>query len=222
LTLSWLSNLFGTLFMMAVWLGIARLVFLGGLGFVNMRQDARRIAPALGPERALLSVLIPAHNEAMVICSAIKRVLSSDYVDLEVIIVDDGSTDGTSDAVRERFDSHPRVTLLTTSNGGKAAALNRGLVQARGSVIVALDADTQFQLETISKLARWFVNPTIGAVAGNAKVGNRINTITGPGICHRAKPRAARLGSARLHHGRSWSCRRVAPAGPRFARWLRH
>jgi len=52
------------------------------------------------------------------------------------------------------------------------------LANARGEVVVALDADTQFDATTISRLVRWFTDPAIGAVAGNAKVGNRINMIT--------------------------------------------
>jgi cellulose synthase/poly-beta-1,6-N-acetylglucosamine synthase-like glycosyltransferase len=80
--------------------------------------------------------------------------------------------------VREHFSDDAWVKLITVANGGKAAALNRGLAEARGDVIVALDADTHFQRDSIRRLVRWFEDPTIGAVAGNAKVGNRINIIT--------------------------------------------
>ena len=76
------------------------------------------------------------------------------------------------------FSDDPRVKLITVANGGKAVALNRGLAEARGDVIVALDADTHFQRDSISRLVCWFQDPAIGAVAGNAKVGNRINIIT--------------------------------------------
>jgi cellulose synthase/poly-beta-1,6-N-acetylglucosamine synthase-like glycosyltransferase len=64
------------------------------------------------------------------------------------------------------------------ANGGKAAALNRGLAEARGNLVVALDADTYFPSDSIGKLVRWFEDPEVGAVAGNAKVGNRVNVIT--------------------------------------------
>ena len=63
-------------------------------------------------------------------------------------------------------------------NGGKAKALNRALQQARGEVIIALDADTQFLEDTIPKLVRWFEVPLIGEVAGNARVGNKVNLVT--------------------------------------------
>ena len=80
--------------------------------------------------------------------------------------------------MRERFGADPRVTLITTANGGKARAVNTGLERSHGEVVVALDADTQFEPDTIAKLTRWFADTAIGAVAGNAKVGNRINLLT--------------------------------------------
>jgi cellulose synthase/poly-beta-1,6-N-acetylglucosamine synthase-like glycosyltransferase len=123
-------------------------------------------------------VLIPAHNEGKVIAGAVRHILASDYPNLEVIVIDDGSTDDTSDQVRAHYAEEPRVKLFTIANGGKAAALNFGLRHARGQVVVALDADTHFEKDAISKLVRWFADPTVGAVAGNAKVGNRINMIT--------------------------------------------
>jgi peptidoglycan/xylan/chitin deacetylase (PgdA/CDA1 family)/GT2 family glycosyltransferase len=178
MTLSWLGYLVTNLFFLAIWLGVARVLFLCGIGLRNRYVEAHRVAPPL-PEPALLqSVLIPAFNEAKVIVQSVRHILASDYPHLEVIVIDDGSTDGTSDRVRQHFADDPRVTLLTVPNGGKARALNCGLRQARGSVVVALDADTHFETDAISKLVRWFEDPKVGAVAGNAKVGNRINVIT--------------------------------------------
>lgn len=80
---------------------------------------------------------IPAFNEAKVIASSIRRVLDSREVELEVIVIDDGSTDGTSGLVASAFGDHPEVKLLTVSNGGKARALNVGLAHASGSIVVA-------------------------------------------------------------------------------------
>jgi cellulose synthase/poly-beta-1,6-N-acetylglucosamine synthase-like glycosyltransferase len=177
-TLGWLGHVLTTLFMAAIGLGIFRALFLCGLALRERRMEARRVTPTLPAEPALQSVLIPAFNEAKVIVRTIRQVLEADYPNLEVIVIDDGSSDGTSEVVREHFEADPRVKLITMPNGGKAAALNRGLAEARGAVIVALDADTHFQRDAISKLVRWFGDPAIGAVAGNAKVGNRVNIIT--------------------------------------------
>jgi cellulose synthase/poly-beta-1,6-N-acetylglucosamine synthase-like glycosyltransferase len=123
-------------------------------------------------------VLIPAFNEARVIEASVGRVLASREAAIEVIVIDDGSTDATGAIVAAAFAGEPRVKLLTLANGGKARALNQGLRLATGAVVVALDADTQFEPETIARLARWFGDPRIGAVAGNAKVGNRVNLVT--------------------------------------------
>jgi cellulose synthase/poly-beta-1,6-N-acetylglucosamine synthase-like glycosyltransferase len=126
----------------------------------------------------LVSVLIPAFNEAKVVAASVARILDSRHVKLEVIVIDDGSTDGTSEIIRDCFAGESRVRLLTLPNGGKARAINAGLALATGEVVVALDADTHFEPDTIARLARWFTDERVGAVAGNAKVGNRINLIT--------------------------------------------
>jgi cellulose synthase/poly-beta-1,6-N-acetylglucosamine synthase-like glycosyltransferase len=131
--------------------------------------------PATGP---MVSVLIPCFNEEKVIVASVARILHSNWPKLEVLVLDDGSSDATAARVREAFGDDPRVTLMTFDNGGKARALNRGLEMARGEIIVALDADTLFPADTVAQLARWFANPKVGAVAGNAVVGNRLNLVT--------------------------------------------
>jgi cellulose synthase/poly-beta-1,6-N-acetylglucosamine synthase-like glycosyltransferase/peptidoglycan/xylan/chitin deacetylase (PgdA/CDA1 family)/spore germination protein YaaH len=171
--LAGLSYLFAFLFSAAIALGIARAVGLTILA----RRAKPPTPPAAGPGR-LISVLIPAFNEAKVIEPSVRRVLASSGAELEVIVIDDGSSDGTSAIVAAAFADEARVKLLTLANGGKAHALNRGLALARGDIVVALDADTQFEDETISRLARWFADPRVGAVAGTAKVGNRVNLVT--------------------------------------------
>src|SRR5206468_3007434 len=95
------------------------------------------------------------------------------------IVIDDGSRDGTSEIVERAFGKDPRVHLIKLDNGGKARALNHGLAVAKSDIVIALDADTQFEPETIARLARWFAtDQRLAAVAGNAKVGNRINIAT--------------------------------------------
>jgi cellulose synthase/poly-beta-1,6-N-acetylglucosamine synthase-like glycosyltransferase/peptidoglycan/xylan/chitin deacetylase (PgdA/CDA1 family)/spore germination protein YaaH len=165
------------LFGIAITLGIGRALTLSALAIWQARREAHVIRPPIDPER-FVSVLIPAFNEARVIEASVRRVLASRDVRIEVIVLDDGSKDATSAIVATAFADDPRVRLLTLANGGKARALNHGLTLATGEIVVALDADTQFEPDTIARLARWFVDPAIGAVAGNAKVGNRVNLVT--------------------------------------------
>ena len=167
------------LFTVAIVLGVARLAFLAILSLWHRYREPGREPPMLDRETGpMISVLIPCYNEEKVIVSSVERILQSDWTHLEVLVVDDGSKDGTAAAVRAAFSDEPRVSLLTFENGGKARALNRGLKLCRGEVVVALDADTLFPPETLPRLARWFADPRVGAVAGNAIVGNRLNLVT--------------------------------------------
>lgn len=178
LTYGWLLNAITMLFFAAIWLGVLRLVFLCGAALRNWYVESRRVAPVLPTDPPVQTVLIPAHNEGKVIAETVRHILASDYANLEVIVVDDGSKDDTAQVVRTSFAEDERVRLITMPNGGKAAALNRGLAEARGNVVVVVDADTYFPRDSIGKLVRWFEDPDVGAVAGNAKVGNRVNVIT--------------------------------------------
>ena len=177
LILAGLGQLLKFLFFTAIFIGTARAVLLAALALRSNLPQNRAVPPEIDDER-FVSVLIPAFNEARVIETSVRRVLASEQVKLEVIVIDDGSRDETSAIVSRTFADEPRVRLLTLENGGKARALNEGLKLATGEVIVALDADTQFEPLTIARLSRWFADPEIGAVAGNAKVGNRINLVT--------------------------------------------
>jgi cellulose synthase/poly-beta-1,6-N-acetylglucosamine synthase-like glycosyltransferase/peptidoglycan/xylan/chitin deacetylase (PgdA/CDA1 family)/spore germination protein YaaH len=165
------------IFLVAISVGILRAVTLSALALWQARRESLTIFPAIDPER-FVTVLIPAFNEERVIERSIRRVLDSRDVRIEVIVIDDGSKDRTSAIVTELFADDPRVRLLTLENGGKARALNKGLERAQGEIVIALDADTQFEPATIARLARWFVDEKLGAVAGNAKVGNRVNLVT--------------------------------------------
>ena len=174
---SWLRYLLGLTVIGAIALGIARLAALVSLAFWGRLRPAAPPPETIGPAPKV-SVLIPAYNEAPVIVASLRRILESNHDNFEVIVIDDGSTDGTSDIVRQHFSGERRVRLLSIANGGKAHAINVGLMEAAGEVIVALDADTQFERQTIARMTRWFADPKVGAVAGNAKVGNRINMLT--------------------------------------------
>ena len=168
----------GFLFAVAIALGVARAVALAGLGLLAAARDRRRERPAIDPA-TFVSVLIPAFNEERVIERSVAQVLASQNVVVEVIVIDDGSKDSTSQVIERAFGGNSRVRLLTLENGGKARALNQGLALARSEIVIALDADTQFEPDTIARLARWFAaDERLAAVAGNAKVGNRVNIVT--------------------------------------------
>ena len=174
-TLAMIGYALRWLFFFAIALGIARALFMTALALIDRKSSAD--APKDAPQPPV-SVIIPAYNEETVIVASIARVLASNYPALELIVADDGSKDATSALVAAHYGSDPRVRLLTLANGGKASALNRALTHASGSIIIALDADTHFLPDTIGKLVRWFANPRVGAVAGNARVGNKVNLIT--------------------------------------------
>jgi cellulose synthase/poly-beta-1,6-N-acetylglucosamine synthase-like glycosyltransferase/peptidoglycan/xylan/chitin deacetylase (PgdA/CDA1 family) len=178
LTLSTMGHVLYICFLAAIWLGVSRLFFLVGLSIWNRRSEALAQEPPPKKDPFHVSVIIPAYNEENVITNTVRGILSSTYRDLDVIVIDDGSKDKTFAVLTENFGKHPRVQLISVANGGKANALNTALTHARGEVVVALDADTQFESDTIARLVRWFSDAEIGAVAGNAKVGNRINMIT--------------------------------------------
>ena len=177
--LGWLELAMRAVFLVAMFLGMGRLAVILGLA-ARQRYARRHQAPAVGTDayHPSVSVIIPAYNEDRVVTRTVRTVLDQGYGGLEVLVVDDGSPDRTSDVVREQFGDDPRVRLFRKPNGGKASALNYGVEQATGEVIVALDADTLFPAGAIAALVRPLADPQVGAVAGNAKVGNRINLVT--------------------------------------------
>ena len=178
LSVRWIGRILYFCFLGAIWLGIARLIFLAILSVWNRPRELAELAPAPKEHPYRVSVVIPAYNEAKVIKSTVSHILKSSYKNLNVIVIDDGSKDDTSKVVRDNFGGDDKVRLIRVANAGKANALNVGLSEADGEIIVALDADTVFEEDTIARLVRWFADHEVGAVAGNAKVGNRINMIT--------------------------------------------
>ncbi|MFD9889040.1 bifunctional polysaccharide deacetylase/glycosyltransferase family 2 protein [Amycolatopsis sp. NPDC059027] len=131
------------------------------------RGGARRLPPVREP----VTVIVPAYNEEAGIEATIRSILASDHHPVWVIVVDDGSTDGTAEVV-ERL-SFRRVRLIRQRNAGKPAALNAGLAAARTELVVMVDGDTVLEPGTVRAVIRPFADPAVGAVSGNAKVGNR-------------------------------------------------
>jgi cellulose synthase/poly-beta-1,6-N-acetylglucosamine synthase-like glycosyltransferase/peptidoglycan/xylan/chitin deacetylase (PgdA/CDA1 family)/spore germination protein YaaH len=122
---------------------------------------------------APISVIVAAFNEEKVIAETLHSLLATDYTGkMEVIVVDDGSTDRTVVEVETVVKSDSRVRLLRQPNRGKARALQRGLAAMRTGIAVFLDADTHCQRDTLRRLVEPFSDATIGGVSGHAKVGN--------------------------------------------------
>src|SRR5205085_8597069 len=132
-------------FIIGIVLGMTRLAVIGALAFAQWLRSRRRERAHAGEAyQPFVSIIMPAYHEEFVIEATIRSPLNSDYDNFEIIVVNDGSQDRTSEVVREQFGNEPLVRLFTAPNGGKAAALNLGLRQSRAEIIIALDADTQF------------------------------------------------------------------------------
>ncbi|MFF9122930.1 glycosyltransferase [Streptomyces sp. NPDC014889] len=151
-----------------------------GLMLLLSGAHARRVRKknfCWGPEAPItrpVSVLVPAYNEAKCIENTVRSLVASDHP-IEVLVIDDGSSDGTARIVENL--NLPGVRVVRQLNAGKPAALNRGLANARYDIIVMMDGDTVFEPSTIRELVQPFADPKVGAVAGNAKVGNKDSLI---------------------------------------------
>ena len=160
-----------------------RLLFIGAAAVYDRLQEKIFGKPAeVASYKPKVAVLIPAYNEEKVIERTVRAALNSNYPNLRVIVIDDGSRDRTLEVARAVFareEAAGRVLILTKPNSGKADALNHGIEHIRDAeLFVGIDADTIIANDAISRLVPHFINPTVGAIAGNAKVGNRVNLWT--------------------------------------------
>ncbi len=160
-----------------------RLLFIGALAVYDRLQEKIFGKPAqVASYRPKVAVLIPAYNEEKVIVRTVRAALNSNYPNLRVIVIDDGSRDRTLEVARAAFpkeETSGKVLILTRPNAGKAEALNFGIEHIEDAeLFVGIDADTIIANDAISRLVPHFINPKVGAIAGNAKVGNRVNLWT--------------------------------------------
>lgn len=138
------------------------------LGYNECMPSLRADSPA-GPahqrENALVSIIIPTYNRSYCICPAIDSVLTQTHTNVEVIVVDDGSTDGTEALIAERYGADPRVVYHQQTNAGVSAARNAGIALARGEFIGLLDSDDSFMPWKLElQLAAFERHPDIGMV----------------------------------------------------------
>jgi cellulose synthase/poly-beta-1,6-N-acetylglucosamine synthase-like glycosyltransferase len=157
---------------------IVRYALLLWLGYLHHIEG--RASGATEAAQAPVTIIVPVHNEAIVVESALRSLLALDYPAYDVIVVDDGSTDATFRVASRMQGTHGRVTLrvVTKPNGGKASALNAGIALARTPYVLCMDGDSRLSHDTLRQGMRHFADPRVGAVAGNVKVVNRDNAWT--------------------------------------------
>jgi biofilm PGA synthesis N-glycosyltransferase PgaC len=150
------------------------------LWFAYLQHVEHMAEPPEAAQTPLVSVIVPAYNEAKVIGSAVRSLMAMDYPRFEVIVVDDGSSDETWERAHALVEVYgpERLRVLTQANAGKAAALNAGIAVARGELVLCMDGDSLLEPQTLRQAVKHFDDPSVGAVAGNVKVANRLNTLT--------------------------------------------
>lgn len=171
----WTGHFVFALFIIGIVLSVGRMAAMGILASVQKKKEKNAAISAAQP---LVSIIVPAYNEEINACRTVNSLLQQDYPNLRIVFVDDGSTDNTWKKVADTFIENSRVQVHTKPNGGKASALNYGINIADSDFVVCIDADTQLKTDAVSQLMKKFTDGTVGAVAGNVKVGNEVNLIT--------------------------------------------
>jgi cellulose synthase/poly-beta-1,6-N-acetylglucosamine synthase-like glycosyltransferase/peptidoglycan/xylan/chitin deacetylase (PgdA/CDA1 family)/spore germination protein YaaH len=163
------------LFIVAIVLGFSRMFFLMPLALYHNRHRQKLGTATSG---ASVTVLIAAYNEEKTIAATIRSIMNTTYPLTEIVVVDDGSKDGTHEVIQRLAIEFPLLVPIRKENGGKASALNVGIAQAKGELLFCIDADTQLEPSAIGRLVPYFADEKIGAVAGNVEVGNSDNILT--------------------------------------------
>jgi len=134
------------------------------------------------PYNPKVSVIVPAWNEEVGLVRTVRTILESDYRNLEVVVVNDGSTDN-SDRLMKQFiaeyegehEPTSRIPIIYKykENGGKGHALNEGIKMSSGEIIISIDADCVLLPTTVGNFVAHFENKYVMAAVGNVKVGNQ-------------------------------------------------
>jgi len=139
--------------------------------FASVHRRATRGRPELDGYLPPVAIVVPAYNEAVGIERTVRSLAASEYPDFQIVVVDDGSDDGTADIVERT--SLPRLRVLRQENSGKPVALNTGIAATTTPTVVMVDGDTLFEPTTLRRLVQPLADERVGAVSGNTKVGNR-------------------------------------------------
>jgi cellulose synthase/poly-beta-1,6-N-acetylglucosamine synthase-like glycosyltransferase len=131
-----------------------------------------------------VSIIVPVFNEGKVVKSSIASLLEMDYPNYEIVVVNDGSSDDTAEVAAEMVGYHQgkkalvKVSLINKPNGGKSKALNAGIQYSEAEFVLCMDGDSQLSPDTVKNGIRHFIDPDVGAVAGNVKILNRKKWLT--------------------------------------------
>ncbi len=206
----WSGHILFSVFIVFMVLSVGRVLFMAFIATKEfLRERKYALLPFWSPDgkgAPLVSIIVPAYNEEVNAVGSVESLLDGDYPNFDIIFVDDGSTDQTYEKVSRAFAGHPKVRVLTKPNGGKASALNFGILQSKADYVVCIDADTKLRPDAVSRLMEHFApvlppgsapqppkggeevpaivetdmpgRGLVGAVAGNVKVGNRVNLLT--------------------------------------------
>lgn len=159
----------------------------------QIKLKKERLAKNLPEYRPLVSVIVPAWNEEVGVIKTINTILDNTYNNIELVVVNDGSTDNTSQKVHEfialncdksgraitgrSFDNKIINFIDNKTNGGKGVALNDGIKAAKGEIILTVDSDSALDKDAITNLVKYFEDPSIDGVVGNVKVANERSII---------------------------------------------
>jgi cellulose synthase/poly-beta-1,6-N-acetylglucosamine synthase-like glycosyltransferase len=157
---------FATSFLVFCWIAATRYLILLVSAYFGWTHAVRPQPES--PTMPLVSVLLPAFNEAERIAKTLQSILASSYPHMEVIVIDDGSTDDTLAVAGSFAGEHNgvRVRVLRKPNGGKSTALNLGFRESRGALIMCVDADSRLEHNAVRRLAAVFQDPQVGPRPG--------------------------------------------------------
>jgi len=167
-------------FILLLFLGIVTVRYGVLIWFAYLQHVEHMQEPPEAQDYPFVTLIVPAFNEGMGLEASLESLIAMDYPRYEIVVVDDGSSDDTyAQAIRLAgvYGGH-RIRVITQPNGGKASALNNGIANARGELILCMDGDSRLEPQTLKQAVKHFNDPSVGAVAGNVKVVNRLNTLT--------------------------------------------
>lgn len=137
--------------------------------------------------KPLVSVVVPAWNEEVGILATIESLLASTYRSVELVVVNDGSTDQSDQMIKDFLREYERsatneegripITYQYQKNGGKGHALNTAIALAKGDIIISIDADCAVAPTAIANFVKYFADPKVMAAVGNVKIGNNGSVI---------------------------------------------